>query len=298
MSYSDYLAKRYMQVKQLEDAVSGSAELDDLKAKRHAFESSMREEEVLRNYVDRMNSLAEERAKDNPQGLGAAADIVAERMAPIPHSLGEAAVRLPLVGAGAGLGHAWGAERSSVGAEDLSRLFTNPDKKIEMQLVKHIKDQAKNPRAVTGLMRALHKTNPEVAASVLRDMPYTKAAPEATALKSTIQKAFGNDKGVSSLRRALSATLSAAPGAETGMLGKLFKNKYTAIPALLGGAAASVGTGLALSIPDLIAQARGGRGAVNARNTADEAKQKAEELSKLREQLLRKLETKQLPAKG
>lgn len=288
--FSDYLAKTYMN-KKAEDAVSGSAVLDDLKEKRRAFESSLREEEVLRNYAKRMRGIAADRAKDSPQGVGASLDVLRERMAPIPHSVGEAVTRLPLIGLGAGLGYRWGAERSAVGAEELQRLALNPDKELRKQVLEQVKAQAKGKGTQTGaLLKAIQK-DPESAAAALRSMPFAEPKPAVEALAAKINRTMGLD-GVSKLRKTLGAAVGIMDKDKPalGLVGKLFKNKYTAIPALLGAGAASIGTGLAYGVPDAIDQFKGGRGAVAAREAATGAETKAKELAALRESLIKKLE--------
>lgn len=290
-SYADYLAKKCVQVKHAADVISGSDVLADMKNKRQEFERSIQEEEVQRNYAARMNQIAEARARGNTATVGDLASTALGRISPVPHSLGEAATRLPLIALGTGLGYRWGAERSSADPESIIKILTEPNKEKRQQFLRYLSQQAVDSGSKKQTLDLLRKTNPEVTAKVLRDMPFTRATPEMDKLRGAVTKTFGQD-GLKKLRDVIKVTSEAAgkPTVAEGLLRRIFKNRYTALPALIGGGAAAVGSGLAYALPDMLAQRKGGRGAVAAREEAQKAEQRSRELAELREQLLRKLE--------
>lgn len=82
---------------------------------RDAFENSVVDEEAMRAKARRFGDLAQNRADDNEDTAGSA---FAKRLLPVPHTVGEAAWRLPVAGVGAVAGHGFG--------ENIGRRFSVP----------------------------------------------------------------------------------------------------------------------------------------------------------------------------
>lgn len=121
MSLSDDLAKKCLRAKTAEaypafemPPVPGLPPSTPQQV-RNAFENSVVDEEAMRSKAQRFGDLAQTRADSNEDTAGSA---FAKRLLPVPHTVGEAAWRLPVVGAGAIIGHGLG--------EGLGRRFSTP----------------------------------------------------------------------------------------------------------------------------------------------------------------------------
>ena len=90
---------------------------------RNQFEALSSKEKLLRSQAGRYSELAKGRADEEDQSLGGYAGTAASRMLPIPHTLSEAAVRLPAIGAGVLGGYHYGKQFEPLGGDALKSLF-------------------------------------------------------------------------------------------------------------------------------------------------------------------------------
>lgn len=96
----------------------------DPRAVRDEFETSANREKLQRRQAGRLGELAQTRAEDEDTSLGGYANTAAARMLPVPQTPTEAAVRLPMVGAGGALGYSLGKKLESPDPESVKQLFT------------------------------------------------------------------------------------------------------------------------------------------------------------------------------
>jgi hypothetical protein len=74
-------------------------------AARGQFESSALREQLLRRHADRLQELAKARAVEEDVTPGGYAETLGKRLIPMPHTLGEAEVRVPAMALGGAFGH-------------------------------------------------------------------------------------------------------------------------------------------------------------------------------------------------
>jgi hypothetical protein len=117
---ADTLAARCVLTKEaMTDADVGQD--PEMRRLRNLFDQSVSREQTLRRHAARMHSMAQSASQREPNEPG---DIIGEsaaRLLPIPRSLGEAAIRAPIVGASALIGRQLMRSHSKA---DLGRLFS------------------------------------------------------------------------------------------------------------------------------------------------------------------------------
>lgn len=120
MDLSEELAQKCMTVKRAQPA--------DIERSREEFEDLAARERIARGHADRMRTIARSRAREEAEKTPL--ETFTGRLYPVPHTLGEAAWRVPAIAAGGIMGAQAAGRTELPGAEGIAEL-TRPGKAIE-----------------------------------------------------------------------------------------------------------------------------------------------------------------------
>lgn len=273
MTFAEKLAHTFVKAASEKTAAPRAFDVEDIpgavgtgnEGLRQEFEDSLRHEEVLRVKARDYKRLARERAMDQP---GAATDFI--RRLVMPYSLGEAAWRGPLVGAG-GVGGYLGAEH----------LSSKPD---VQEMAKAIKTGPKGESELAKELGGLgQQVPPDLAKTPAKDLSTLAGKAPLLGAKGQKLKGLGVDR--SALREAF---LRAASGAKESPMqsSKLIRGGG----AVAGAGLASVLTGLPMALRGASLRRSGGELSQRARERMSEAVTKSEREQFRRENILRSIE--------
>lgn len=269
---------------------------DDLTGVRDEFENSALNERVLRRHAQRLEELAAQRASKEDQTPGGYAETLAKRLMPVPHTAGEAAVRLPGMIAGGIAGHEFGKSFEPLAAEGLERVFSpmnaGTDQTVMVPLAERLHRLGADPLRTTEFLdKHLVTPGEDLASAFRRPLPFSKP----TAIRQELQGLIGEEKipqfqkVLGNLIRQHGPAEKVAPALSKYRVGGAIGG------ALLGGAA----LGLPFAARALWQKHQGGEAAVRARNQAKDTMGKADTEFQHREDLLNKLPpTKEASAMG
>ena len=305
MDIAQELAKTYVyaQASMTKEALEQDPALLDTREK---FEKSVTNETVARRHAARLADLARSRSEEEDTSLGGYAGTLAKRLAPIPQTVGEAAWRLPAVGAGAAAGYVGGKHLEALDKLKLrqaavldpdaaQRAIANP-KAIQELAARRLKAQSPGGRAAPAAQERLSKAieglslleNPSDIASVLHETPEVIGlTPRQKAVRDELRSALGGEEGMSFLRGHVQNLVSKGkrpPGPLAELVPEF--HPYRVGGALAGGAAAGALTGIPLAMRALYLKRSGGEAAARARSAMSRAMAEAEAESGKRERLL------------
>ncbi len=265
----------------------------DLTGLRNEFENSALKEKVLRQHAQRLEDLAARRAANEDTSASGYANTLAARLAPVPHTGAEAAIRIPGMVAGGMLGHEFGKSFEPLEAEGLERVFSplsgkGPD--ISGAVEKRITGLGGDPARTKELLSKLVTTpGEEISGALRRPIPMVTPRGNSQALRGEFS-GLVSEGNMGKLQKAIGNLVRQTGGEGKAVAGGMSKYRLggAAGGALLGGAA----IGVPFAIRALLQKRHGGEAAVRARNMAGGATGKAEGEFKHREDLLSKLPAK------
>lgn len=302
----DLLTKLATQCVQVKEAYDPG--LEDVRRK---FEGSVGREKAFRGHAQRMTSRAESEAEENDPSLGASLQAAGGRLVPVPHSMGEAAWRLPaILGAGA-VGAHYGGQVGTppeVGGAHIQEALHDP------KVRDHIVARTQNPEI--NAINKVNPTSPEQAAALLdklkahsadalaqgvrpkptamgiplphAELPFTHAGPKA--IRKTITDAMGHG-GLGVMHEALRGGGAGVAGHVAESAGHIMPSMHKALGGLGGLALGAVATGLPLAAATYWNKRhRGGDAAVDARNEAADAASRGDKEQTDRARMLSKLQ--------
>jgi hypothetical protein len=272
----------------------------DLLESRTKFDALVTKEDVARRHAERLKDLARARTMNEDTSLGGYANTFMERMAPVPSTLTEAAVRFPLTGlAGAG-GFRVGKSYESMDPHDLMRVLSPSNSKERKVLIKNLTGRfspaTTTPDQVKKMVALIREAGPQVSSRALRE----RSLPNA--VQAHLPAFLGGDeeRAAKVIRSRLGEHRVEILREELGnMASQLQKDKL--LPTFrggrwLGGAAGlALGTaltGLPFALRAMALKSQGGDAAVRSRARMQASLSEAEEASKARERILRALEAK------
>lgn len=272
----------YMPAKQLAKSLTTDKQADDLTGIRDEFEGSAMKERVLRRHAQRLDELAAQRASKEDQSAGGYAETLAKRLMPVPHTMGEAAVRVPGMLGGAIAGHELGKSFEPLAAEGLERVFSPTNAKELEPLTKRFTALGAPASKVKDFLgKNIVTPGEDLASALRRPLPFTKPKGLRKELGGLVgegnigklQKAIGNlVRQQRSAKKIVPAMSKYRVGGARG-------------GALLGGAA----LGVPFAARALWQKHQGGEAAVRARNQAKHTSEQADTESRHREDILNKL---------
>jgi len=272
---------------------------------RDQFENMALREEVARAHASRLADLAKLRASREDTSLGGHLETGYKRLLPIPHTLGEAAVRGPATALGGILGYGMGKKYEVPDATDVKKLFSpegglhfapaGKDKKVSpiVSALQTISADAGKTgvksKKLVSLLKKMQLMSPDDLADLLREkrLPGMGFNAGQKAIRAEMEKVLG-EKGTALLPQEV-RNLLAQTGKDKGVLSSAFK------PWRLGGAALGVGaagllSGLPFAARALYQKREGGEAAARAKAKLQQALAEAENASARREELLRQIE--------
>lgn len=253
---------------------------DDLTGARDEFEGSALREQALREHAQRLEELASSRASREDTSPAGYAGTAAKRLMPIPHTGGEAAVRLPAMAAGAIAGHHFGKQFEPMSGTNLEQVF-RPDSKSIEGLGKQLGSLSggKDPSA---LLSELQVTPGNQISDALRQRHIPGMPRPGAEMRSKLVGHVG-EPNMGRLRSAIGRHIDPEAALKGGL------KRYGVGGAIGGALGAGAIAGLPFIIRALLQKRHGGEAAVRARGQAGEASQKAEGESQHREDILNKL---------
>ena len=286
MDLSDELAQRCLQVKQ------AAAEEDP---NRDEFEDLASRERVARSQAARYRDIAHGRAREEAEKTPA--ETFTGRLYPVPHTLGEAAWRVPATAAGGIAGYQAVAKHELPDQEAIRELL-RPGKgegathsgfgvrlRERLTALGH-----SNPEGATTSVEALFRKNPELVHSVLSIRPNALISEKGQGIRQGITATVGSLEGRSAKSLVREILHDTSAKAKVGLGEGLSKWKRYG-GAGLGALAAAVATGVPLGLNALRHRGAGGEAAVRAKARMQEELGKAEDATKQREAILARLGT-------
>lgn len=278
-----------------------------LQALRQEFEDAVEQETLARRHAKWWEEAARSRALGEDRTSGGYVGSAAERMLPIPHTGTEALIRLPIVGLGGYLGHGLGSRVEPIPSSEILRAIrpvieserSNPPllRNLE-EALRHRPAPAFGVTAGRRLFDQLQQMDPKDLSQALRQTSVTtpewmgarfggRKIPIWPGSNSPEVQRIGKELGVDMdiVRREIKNVLSQT--AERSLAPKV--NLFRIGGTLAGIGAAGAITGIPLAIRALFQKSQGGESAVRARGEAKRLTSQAEEMQKLREQLLKGL---------
>jgi len=270
-------------------------------AAREQFETSTLRERLLRRHGERLQELAKSRAAEEDTSPGGYAETAAKRLFPMPHTVGEAAVRLPAMLAGGAYGHYLARPYETSSADVIHSVLAGkaglagkgkgvkapPVPQLEKRVIEYLTEQGKAPDVASDtaqrLLRRLGVQRPEHVEGALEVLPIFDRA-KSKALRQEITGALG-EKGLPFLRREIG--LIGEPEVKT-LAQRLGRLRWGG--ALAGGLAAGALTGIPYMARALYQKRQGGEAAVRARAEAQQALEAAGQEGSKREEILKQLE--------
>jgi len=261
-------------------AADEEADGKDWRQVREQFGSLEQREKLLRRHAQRWEELARTRAgRQEPS----AASEFGQRLMPVPHTSGEALVRIPGMVAG------------GVGGGILGRMAEPADPSEIQRVIAAVRGKGERTRPIqrnlaelvgkgkaTRVVKALRAAKPEVAARALRRIDLLPAGKEVAGLREVIDPAF---KGVGGRGRLATEIGSlAGQSGKSRLLPKL--RPWRLGGALAGAGLAGLATGLPFAIRAMMQRGEGGEAAVRAQQRAKELGELAEQAAKERGALL------------
>jgi len=260
----------------------------DLTQLRAKFESMEARERLLRRHAQKWEELSAARAaREEPSAVSTAL----QRMAPVPHTMGEAAVRAPLAALSGYGGYRMGAKLEPADVEELQRVLGASRAKGEglRPIERNLSDLVGEQRAKR-LAKALRQADPTVTAQALREADITAPGEDVAKLRKRMGKAVKGSKGKALRGLAGRARIKSE-------ISNLFRQGQSQplVPKMrpwrIGGALGGLALGGLLSgIPyaahALYRKGEGGEAAYRAAQRAKELTEEAERVSAEREALL------------
>jgi hypothetical protein len=273
---------------------------------RNAFETSVGREELLRRHAERLQELSKARAVEEDTTPGGYAETFAKRLVPVPHTTGEAAVRLPAMLLGGMYGSHVARPYETPSADVIHKVLAAPrvtvgampgmggdlgggmarqrTGNIATRLTTYL-EEAKNPEAEASakkLVQWLSTQRPELVAGALQPRPLPLFdRSKSHAIRSKLEQSLG-EGGIPFLRREIN--LLGEPEAKS-MASRLGRLRWGGAAA--GGLAAGALAGIPFAIKALLQKKRGGEAAVRAQEEARQAIEGAEQEQTKREDLLK-----------
>ena len=250
---------------------------------RDQFEHLKGHEEVMRRHAARLKALAEDRAVDEDTSLTGYGQTAVERLTPVPQTLTEAAIRLPLIGLGGHVGYNYAKKHwDPLAEEDIGRVI-NPAKD-ESMLGKHLQE------------KLLAQGKPDVSADILKAL---KGA-DSGAISGATRHSLWRSPAAKQLRETLGGNADlvrselqnlAKQTAGKDALGTVSKalSPHRLTGGLLGLGAGSIATGLPFALRALYLKSHGGEAAYQARSDMEAAIRDADNLATRREDVLQHL---------
>lgn len=277
-----------------------AAETAPFATERERFETSTRREELLRRHAERLQELARSRAAEEDVTPGGYVETAAKRLLPVPHTLGEAAVRVPAMLAGGAYGrylarpyetpaadviHSVLAGKAAPGPKGPKGMAAVPP--LEKRVADYLTEQGAAPDVAKDtaqrLLRRLGVQRPEHVEGALEVLPIFDRA-KSKALRQEIARSLG-EKGLPFLRREIS--LLGEPEVKT-LSQRLGRLRWGG--AMAGGLAAGALTGLPYVARALYQKRRGGEAAARAYADAQAAVEAANREWAAREEILKGVE--------
>lgn len=268
------------------------AENPTLPETRGQFEGLVGQERVLRQHADRLRELARSRAQEEDTSAGGYLNTLLERLAPVPHTFGEAAVRVPGMIAGGVVGHQAGKELfEPISPDDIHRALLPAERKGRLPFERNVHEvlKARGKRVnMEDLIRTLRKHTPEEVSSALRMKVIPFRTQTAHQLRKSLLDKLGPE-GVSLLRRELRSV--AKDTASKDLLATMTQGlrPHRLGGALVGAAAGGALTGIPFALRALYLKRTGGEAAARARAEMESTLQQAEQTAGKREELLKGL---------
>jgi len=300
---------------------------EDPAAVREQFEESAGKERAHRTYADKLRALAARRSAEEDTSPKGYLQTGVKRLAPVPHTGGEAVVRGLGGVAGGILGHHMGQQTEKLPAEDILKTLTQYGREVKEpppaeaatlgagtleghkpkipgeDLLKRTKlmENLEGLQSAGGvpetadlhdLLKKMRRSAPEDVATAVRARDVLPSNKNVIRLRNTIKTNLGSG-GRATMRRELENVIGG--GAKGGK--GLAETAVAAIkPRRLAGAAGgvlagSVLAGLPFAVRALLQKRHGGEAAVAARNKAEEETGRAESEAAGREKLLGQLKT-------
>lgn len=275
---------------------------------RSGFEGSVARERSLRDYASRLGDLGNQRAMDEDTSPSGYAGTLATRLAPIPQTLGEAAWRLPAIGAGGVGGYLAGTKLEEIDRFGLNKHRTSdpiaiqktlteaaisPESKLVKALQNRVamKNPGGNPQSVVDAVKQLGAADPGDAAAAIQGSPQLAGLTDKQkSLRGILSGALGGDEHLPFARSQILNAIESGKG-KPGALAELVPSvkPYRIGGALAGLAAGSVLTGAPLAARALYLKQHGGESATRARAKMQTAIEQAEAEAGQREGLLSQL---------
>lgn len=273
MTLAEELARKVCSHEKRADALTGA---------RDEFENSALSEQAMRDHAQRLEELAASRASQEDTSPGGYAATAAKRLMPVPHTAGEAAVRLPAMVAGGVAGHRFGKSFEPMSASGLEQVFNPTNKALEAAIPHQFRTI--NPTAqVATLIDELGVTPGHQISDALRERAFPGMSRPGADLRKKFVDLAGGESNMPKLRSAIGRHI--AP--EKDVVSRM--SRYGLGGAVGGALGAGAIAGLPFVIRALLQKRHGGEAAVRARGQAAEATQKAEGESQHREDILNKL---------
>lgn len=266
-----------------------TADAPDLKGMRDEFEHSALQEQVLRNHAQRLEELAAQRAAREDTSPTGYAETFAKRLAPIPHTGGEAAIRLPAMIAGGVAGARFGKGFEGMDPAGLERVFSPLDPDKINPVVQRFEDLRSGPLHSEALLKDMRTMPGEEIADAFKERHLPFSGGRGKALRGRLVNTVG-EQNMGRLRSAI-GNLVRQTAPKDGVAAKGF-SKFRVGGAIGGALAGGALAGLPFAIRALLQKRKGGEAAVRARNQSSNALQKAEGESQHREDILNKLPAK------
>lgn len=261
----------------------------DFTKTRAKFEALTARERLLRQHSKEWEELAETRSeREDPSSL----NTVMQRLLPIPHTMGEAAIRAPLAGLAGYGGYRLAANTEPTSIDELQRVLGSSRGSNERlrPIERNLADLVGKPRAAR-LTSKLRRADPNVASWALREMDILPVGEDVQKLRKQMDKILGKNVKGKILRGPQGRARIKSE------IKNLFRQtqKEGFIPRLnfrrLGGAASGLALGGLLSgvpfvLNALYRKGEGGEAAHRARQTARDISEEANRLATEREALL------------
>ena len=255
---------------------------DDLLGARDEFENSALNEQAMRDNAQRLEELAASRASREDTSPGGYAATAAKRLMPIPHTGGEAAVRIPAMIAGGIAGHHFGKQFEPMSGSGLEQVFREDNEKALSGIMHGFRNM--NPASAPAtLIEDLKNTPGHQIADALRERAFPGMPRPGASLRDRILHEAGGEANMPNIRSTIGRYVT--PPKE----GVPHMSRYGLGGAVGGALGAGALAGLPFVIRALLQKRHGGEAAVRARGQAAQATQKAEGESQHREDILNKL---------
>jgi hypothetical protein len=259
----------------------------DLIRARDEFENSAMQEQIQRRHAQRLQELADQRASREDRSLGGYASTALKRLAPVPHTGVEAAVRIPAMVAGGVAGHQFGKSFEGIDPDALDRVFAPGSKGLSgfEEGLRTLGRKGLTQAEASPLVKDLAVTPGSTISDALKERHIPGLPRPGAGIRSRLVERVG-EEGMPGLR-ALTNKLTQGAAGEKGAVGGF---KGMRMGGMVGGAlAGGAVAGLPFVIRALMQKRHGGEAAVRARSQSSHMLQNAEGQANHREELLNKL---------